>query len=180
MELVCEKYNQKMAAEKAVCRHPKEYCKFRTSCMIHFMGGKDMIESSNEDSQGETKMIPLRFDKGNGLLPATVQDYKTGEVLMLAYINEQAWAKTLATGKAHYWSRSRNSLWLKGESSRHYQLIKDILVDCDEDTVIYKVEQLGGAACHTGYRTCFFRRVEDYELKVEGERIFDPEEVYNK
>ena len=169
-----------MAAEKAVCRHPKEYCKFRTSCMIHFMGGKDMIESSNEDSQGKAKMIPLRFDKGNGLLPAIAQDYKTGEVLMMAYINEEAWAKTLTTGKAHYWSRSRNALWLKGESSRHYQLIKDILVDCDEDTVIYKVEQLGGAACHTGYRTCFFRRVEDAELKVEGERIFDPEEVYNK
>jgi len=101
-------------------------------------------------------------------------------VLMMAYINEQAWAKTLATGKAHYWSRSRNKLWLKGESSKHYQVIKDILVDCDEDTVIYKVEQLGGAACHTGYRTCFYRRVEDAGLKVEGERIFDPEEVYSK
>jgi phosphoribosyl-AMP cyclohydrolase len=144
------------------------------------MGGKEAAEPSNEDSQDEVKMIPLRFDKGNGLLPAIAQDYKTGEVLMMAYINEEAWAKTLATGKAHYWSRSRNALWLKGESSRHYQLIKDILVDCDSDTVIYKVEQLGGAACHTGYRTCFFRRVEDSELKVEGERIFDPEEVYNK
>ena len=134
----------------------------------------------DEDSQDEAKMIMLRFDKGNGLLPAIAQDYKTGEVLMMAYINEQAWAKTLATGKAHYWSRSRNKLWLKGESSKHYQVIKDILVDCDEDTVIYKVEQLGGAACHTGYRTCFYRRVEDAGLKVEGERIFDPEEVYSK
>jgi phosphoribosyl-AMP cyclohydrolase len=180
MELVCEKYNQKMAAENAVCRHPQEYCKFRTSCMIHFIGGKDMSGPPDEDSQDEAKMIMLRFDKGNGLLPAIAQDYKTGEVLMMAYINEQAWAQTLATGKAHYWSRSRNKLWLKGESSKHYQVIKDILVDCDEDTVIYKVEQIGGAACHTGYRTCFYRRVQDAALKVEGERIFDPEEVYSK
>ena len=178
--MVCEKYNQKMTAEKAVCGHPLEYCKFRTSCMIHFMEGNETTESPNEDFQDKAKMILLRFDKGKGLLPAIAQDYKTGEVLMMAYINEEAWAKTLATGKAHYWSRSRNALWLKGESSRHYQLIKAILVDCDEDTVIYQVEQLGGAACHTGYRTCFFRRVEDAELKVEQERIFDPEEVYNK
>jgi phosphoribosyl-AMP cyclohydrolase len=180
MELVCEKYKEKMTADTARCRHPKEYCKFRTSCIIHFMGGQEREEAPKAEIRDEAKIIPLRFDKGDGLLPAIAQDYQTGEVLMLAYINEEAWARTLATGKAHYWSRSRNTLWLKGESSKHYQLIKDILVDCDADTVIYRVEQLGGAACHTGYRTCFFRRVDGAGLQVVGERIFDPEEVYHK
>jgi phosphoribosyl-AMP cyclohydrolase len=124
--------------------------------------------------------IELAFAKdANGLLPAIVQEYQTGEILMLAYINQLAWEKTLETGKAHYWSRSRNSLWLKGESSGHVQLIKEILVDCDQDTVIYKVEQLGGAACHTGYRSCFYRKVSDHELVVhEQERVFDPSAVY--
>lgn len=125
-------------------------------------------------------MDTLRFDKGNGLLPAIVQDYNSNEVLMVAYINEEAWQKTLATGKAHYWSRSRNKIWLKGESSKHYQMIKEILVDCDEDTVVYKVEQLGDAACHKGYRSCFFRRVEGDLFKVKDEPVFDPREVYKK
>ena len=126
------------------------------------------------------KMINLRFDKGGGLLPAIAQDYATGQVLMLAYINEEAWQKTLETGKAHYWSRSRNKLWLKGESSQHVQLIKEILVDCDEDTVVFKVEQLGGAACHKGYPSCFFRTVTGDELKKNQEPVFDPQEVYKK
>jgi phosphoribosyl-AMP cyclohydrolase len=125
-------------------------------------------------------MIELAFAKdANGLLPAIVQDHQTGEVLMLAYINKLAWQKTLETGKAHYWSRSRGSLWLKGETSGHVQLIKEILVDCDQDTVVYKVEQLGGAACHTGYRSCFYRKVNGDQLTVhEPERIFDPAAVY--
>jgi phosphoribosyl-AMP cyclohydrolase len=125
-------------------------------------------------------MIELAFAKdANGLLPAIVQDHQTGEVLMLAYINKLAWQKTLETGKAHYWSRSRGSLWLKGETSGHVQLIKEILVDCDQDTVVYKVEQLGGAACHTGYRSCFYRKVNGDQLTVhEAERIFDPAAVY--
>jgi len=127
-------------------------------------------------------MIELAFHKDkNGLLPAVVQDYCTGEVLMLAYINQLAWDKTLATGKAHYWSRSRKQLWLKGETSGHVQLIKEILVDCDQDTVIYKVEQLGGAACHTGYRSCFYQKVAGDELVVHEEhRVFDPAAVYKK
>ncbi len=125
-------------------------------------------------------MAELRFDKGGGLLPVIAQDYKSGEVLMLAYINEEAWEKTLATGKAHYWSRSRNKLWLKGESSNHVQLVKEILVDCDEDTVVYKVEQLGGAACHKGYRSCFFRHVEGNKFIIKDKPVFDPQEVYNK
>lgn len=124
-------------------------------------------------------MIELNFTKSeNGLLPAIVQDYKTGEVLMLAYINDLAWQKTLETGKGHYWSRSRQKLWLKGESSGHVQLVKEIYVDCDEDTVVYKVEQIGGAACHKGYKSCFFRTVEDGSLVVNSEKVFDPEKVY--
>lgn len=126
-------------------------------------------------------MIELDFAKdGEGLLPAIVQDAASGEVLMLAYINKQAWEKTLATGKAHFWSRSRQKLWLKGESSGHVQLIREILIDCDQDTVVFKVEQLGGAACHKGYRSCFFRRLEGDELQTIGERIFDPAAVYGK
>jgi phosphoribosyl-AMP cyclohydrolase len=125
-------------------------------------------------------MIELAFEKDkNGLVPAIVQDYQSGEILMLAYINKIAWEKTLETGKAHYWSRSRNSLWLKGETSGHVQIIKDIFIDCDEDTVVFKVEQLGGAACHTGYRSCFYRKVTGNGLTVhEQERVFDPAAVY--
>lgn len=124
-------------------------------------------------------MIELNFAKSEqGLLPAIAQDHKTGEVLMLAYINREAWEKTLATGKAHYWSRSRGKIWLKGESSGHVQMVKDILVDCDADTVVFKVEQLGGAACHKGYGSCFFRRVEGNGLTVAGEPVFDPAKVY--
>jgi len=123
----------------------------------------------------------LDFAKGDGLLPAIVQDHKTNEILMMAYINAESWRKTIATGKAHFWSRSRNKLWLKGESSGHVQMIKEILVDCDEDTVIFKVEQLGGAACHKGYASCFFRRVEsENSFVVQAEPVFDPEEVYKK
>ena len=127
-------------------------------------------------------MIELAFKKDpKGLLPAIVQDVASGEVLMLAYINQLAWEKTLATGKAHYWSRSRNSLWLKGESSGHVQLIREILVDCDQDTVVYKVEQLGGAACHTGYRSCFYRKVSGDALEIhENEKVFDPDKVYGQ
>jgi phosphoribosyl-AMP cyclohydrolase len=126
-------------------------------------------------------MISLNFTKStDGLLPAIVQDYQTNEVLMLAYINKQAWEKTLETGKAHYWSRSRNKLWLKGETSGHVQNIHHILVDCDDDTVVYKVEQLGGAACHTGHRSCFFRQLNGDNLVTKEEKIFDPAIVYGK
>ncbi len=125
-------------------------------------------------------MVDLDFEKGGGLLPAIVQDFDSGEVLMLAYINEEAWRKTLETGKAHYWSRSRNNIWLKGESSHHVQLVKDVLVDCDEDTVVFKVEQLGGAACHKGYRSCFFRRIDEGGLAVKDEMFFDPAGVYKR
>jgi len=118
------------------------------------------------------------FDKGGGLLPAIAQDFTTGEVLMLAWINREAWEKTLATGKAHYFSRSRRKIWLKGETSGHVQLVKEILIDCDNDTVLYKVEQRGGAACHTGHRSCFYRRVTGEGVELVAERVFDPAEVY--
>lgn len=125
--------------------------------------------------------IELDFEKSkDGLLPAIVQNSSNGEVLMLAYINKESWNKTLETGKAHFWSRSRQQLWLKGESSGHVQLVKEILIDCDLDTVVFKVEQLGGAACHKGYASCFYRMVADDELRIISERVFDPEVVYKK
>ena len=122
----------------------------------------------------------LDFKKNDGLIPAIVQDWKTGEVLMMAYLNEEAWQATLATGKATYFSRSRNRLWIKGEESGHVQHIHEIRVDCDEDTVLFKVEQVGAAACHAGYRSCFYRRVENGSLTIVDAKVFDPEEVYNK
>jgi len=126
-------------------------------------------------------MLKLDFSKSaDGLIPAIAQDWQTGDVLMLAYINEEAWQKTLETGVATYWTRSRKKLWVKGESSGHIQRIKEILVDCDLDTVVFKVEQVGGAACHEGYRTCFFRKVGDDRLEVIGERVFDPDQVYGQ
>ncbi|MGD1153133.1 MAG: phosphoribosyl-AMP cyclohydrolase [Syntrophales bacterium] len=123
-------------------------------------------------------MIEIDFEKGNGLVPVIVQDADTGEVLMLAYMNRDAWLKTRQTGKATYWSRSRNELWVKGETSGHIQIVEEILVDCDSDTVLLKVRQAGGAACHTGYRSCFYRRVVNEKTEVIGERIFKPEDVY--
>ncbi len=111
---------------------------------------------------------------GEKLIPAVAQDWKTGEVLMLAYMNDEALKKTRETGTAHYWSRSRKKLWLKGESSGHFQRVKEIRVDCDQDTVLLLVEQEGGA-CHTGYRSCFYRTIDG---KVVGEKVFEPDDVY--
>ena len=125
-------------------------------------------------------MIELDFNKMGGLAPAIVQDNETGEVLMLAFMNKEAWEATLKTGKATFWSRSRNQLWVKGETSGHVQLVKEIRVDCDDDTVVLKVEQLGGAACHKGYKSCFYRKVENDQLTVTDEPVFDPSEVYKK
>ena len=125
--------------------------------------------------------MKLDFEKTNGLIPAIAQDFTTGEVLMLAYINEEAWLETLSTGKAVYFSRSRNKLWRKGEESGNVQLVKEIRVDCDADTVIFMVEQIGGAACHTGHRSCFYTQVNaDGSTKELNAPVFDPEKVYNK
>lgn len=125
-------------------------------------------------------MTEPNFEKGKGLVPAVVQDYETGEVLMVAYMNRESWLKTLETGKAHYWSRSRQSLWLKGETSGNFQIVREVRIDCDEDTVLLKIDQLGGAACHTGHRSCFYRMMNDGEgdFVVVGEKVFDPKEVY--
>ena len=123
-------------------------------------------------------MIEINFEKGSGLVPVVVQDVDTGEVLMLAYMNRDAWLKTRRTGKATYWSRSRNELWVKGETSGHIQHVEEILLDCDSDTVLLKVRQTGGAACHTGYRSCFYRRVVNEKTEIIGKRIFKPEDVY--
>ena len=123
-------------------------------------------------------MIEPNFAKGDGLVPAIVQDAETKEVLMLAYMNSQSWEATLQTGKATYWSRSRQALWLKGETSGHFQLIKAVFIDCDDDTILLQVKQLGEAACHTGYKSCFYRKLSGKDFVVVGEKFFNPEEVY--
>ncbi len=122
--------------------------------------------------------MELRFDKMGGLIPAIVQDSDTGDVLMLAFMNEAAWRHTLETGLATYYSRSRDTLWVKGKTSGHVQKVKEICVDCDDDTVLLKVEQVGGAACHTGYRSCFYKKIENGSVRIIGEPVFDPKEVY--
>ena len=123
-------------------------------------------------------MIALDFKKFGGLIPTIVQDSETGEVLMLAFMNEDAWRETLRTGRATYWSRTRQELWVKGRTSGNVQWVREIRIDCDDDTVLLKVHQVGKAACHTGYRSCFFKKVEGNSVRVVGEKIFDPKEVY--
>jgi phosphoribosyl-AMP cyclohydrolase len=126
-------------------------------------------------------VVKLAFEKTGGLIPAIAQDYETGEILMLAYMNQEAWEQTLHTGKATYFSRSRQKLWVKGNTSGNLQVVKNIRVDCDDDTVLLEVEQLGGAACHTGHRSCFFKRIQrDGSIDIVGKPVFDPKEVYGK
>ncbi len=125
-------------------------------------------------------MIKIDFEKTGGLIPVIAQDYSSGTVLMLAYMNRETWELTLKTGIVHYWSRSRNKIWKKGESSGNVQEVKEIRIDCDNDTVLIKVNQIGKAACHDGYESCFYRVVRDGNLVVDGERVFDPEQVYGE
>lgn len=125
-------------------------------------------------------MVTLDFEKTGGLIPAIVQDADTGEVLMLAYMNREAWETTQKTGKATFYSRSRNALWVKGETSGHIQQVREIRIDCDADTVLLKVVQIGGAACHTGHRSCFYTRIDDGVATVTETPVFDPKEVYRK
>jgi phosphoribosyl-AMP cyclohydrolase len=125
-------------------------------------------------------MQTIDFEKGGGLVPVIVQDYRSREVLMVAYMNREAWEKTQETGKAHYYSRSRNGPWFKGEESGNFQEVRDVYIDCDNDTILLQVEQIGGAACHEGYRSCFFRQRADGDWKVIAERVFDPKQVYKK
>ena len=116
------------------------------------------------------------------LIPVIAQDAATGDVLMLAYMNEEAYRETLRTQRVCYFSRSRNKLWRKGEESGNVQKLRSVYFDCDADTLLVKVEQVGGAACHEGYKSCFFRKVDPGTgvVTVKGERVFDPKKVYNK
>ena len=116
------------------------------------------------------------------LIPVIAQDDETGDVLMLAYMNREAYDETLRTGRVCYWSRSRGKLWRKGEESGNVQEMQSVYLDCDADTLLVKVRQIGGAACHKGYRSCFFRKIDPQTGAVEtiGERVFDPAEVYKK
>lgn len=123
----------------------------------------------------------LNFDKAGGLVCAIAQDADTGTVLMVAWMNEEAFRETVRTRRAVYFSRSRNRLWRKGEESGNVQEVRSIAVDCDADAVLLKVKQIGGAACHEGYESCFFRELTgEEELRVVGERVFDPKMVYAK
>src|SRR4051794_35618144 len=117
--------------------------------------------------------MKIDFDKTGGLVPAIAQDADTGVVLMLAWMNREAYEETRRTGRACYFSRSRNKLWRKGEESGHVQEVRGIYLDCDADTILLKVHQIGGAACHEGYQSCFFRQVKGDSLEVVGERVFD-------
>ena len=128
----------------------------------------------------DSQLEGLKFD-GKGLIPAIVQDAATGEVLMMAWMNREALEKTVRTGQTHFFSRSRNQLWLKGESSGHAQKVKSISTDCDQDVLLVRVEQTG-AACHEGYYSCFFRQYQagGKDWKIVGEKKFEPEKVYKK
>ena len=117
------------------------------------------------------------FSRGGGLLPVIAQDFATGDVLMLAWMNEAAFAETVRTGQAVYFSRSRNRLWLKGEESGHVQTVRSIYIDCDADTILLKVEQ-AGVACHEGYRSCFFREITPDGARVVLQRLADPQQIY--
>ena len=121
---------------------------------------------------GMINLADLKYE--NGLIQAIAQDYQTGEVLMCAYMNREAIEKTIETGHAHYWSRSRSKLWKKGESSGHLQIVHEIRIDCDMDALLLRIEQIGGA-CHTGFRSCFYRNIKG---DVVGKKVFEPDEVY--
>ncbi|MDV7349037.1 phosphoribosyl-AMP cyclohydrolase [Halorubrum distributum] len=125
------------------------------------------------DADAETEPIDVDFGE-EGLVPAVAQDADSGEVLMLAYVSPEALSRTRETGEAHYYSRSREELWHKGDTSGHTQTVREVRVDCDADTLLYLVDQEGGA-CHTGHRSCFHRTIDGEHV---GERVFDPDEVY--
>lgn len=124
--------------------------------------------------------VKINFEKGKGLIPVIIQDYKSGKVLMLGYMNEEAFNKTLTSKKVHFYSRTRNKLWMKGETSGHFLIVKEIYIDCDEDTLLIKAEALG-PTCHEGYFSCFFRKLTDDEkFEIVEKQLIKPEEVYGK
>jgi phosphoribosyl-AMP cyclohydrolase len=122
--------------------------------------------------------MQLDYSKLDGLLPAVIQDARSGRVLMVGFMNEEAFRRTVATGYATFYSRSRNKLWMKGESSGHRLVVKEISTDCDNDTVLVKVEAQGPGVCHEGYESCFFRTLEDGRWVVSEDRAYDPDDVY--
>jgi len=137
-------------------------------------------ENPQQAIPGTPESMP-NFSLGTaGLLPAIAQDFTTGDVLMLAWMNAESYSETLRTGKAVYYSRSRGRLWFKGEESGHEQIVKAIYIDCDADTILLKVEQIGGAACHEGFHSCFFRQVTEHGLQIVGQQVFDPSKVYKQ
>jgi phosphoribosyl-AMP cyclohydrolase len=127
----------------------------------------------------KTDLSGIKYD-ADGLVPVIAQDHKDGTVLMMAYMNKESLELTLKTGRATYWSRSRKKLWKKGEESGNFQAVKGLYKDCDGDTLLVKIDQIGGAACHTGHRSCFFSQEEKGGWKVVGKPLFNPEEVYKK
>jgi len=129
---------------------------------------------------GNSKFEAPAFSGSDGLVTVVTQDASTGQVLMVAHMNREAWDETLASGQAVYYSRARGRLWRKGEESGNIQRVREIFVDCDADAVLLKVDQVGGAACHEGYATCFFRQMTREGLKIVAERVFDPAQVYGK
>ena len=124
--------------------------------------------------------MELDFEKMGGLVPSIIQDAESGKVLMLAYMDPIAWAKTLETKKTWFYSRSRKKYWMKGEESGNVQHVKEVYFDCDKDTILIKVEQVGKAACHVGYKSCFYRKIDGNQVVITDEKIFDPEKVYKK
>ncbi len=133
-----------------------------------------------DTTHGATDALQIDFAKGDGLIPVIAQDADDGMVLMLGYMNEESYKKTLALGEMVYWSRSRGKLWHKGETSGHVQKVIELLIDCDEDTIVARVQQIGGAACHRGYRSCFYRRIHnDGSAEIISDTVFDPNDVYN-
>jgi len=137
-----------------------------------------MNSEANPESADPVSIVD--FAKGDGLVAAIAQDDTSGEILMVAYMNEEALRRTLELGEVVYWSRSRQKFWHKGEESGNVQRLKGIYVDCDGDALLLRVEQVGGAACHTGKRNCFFRRIDEGRIEDVGVQVFDPDEVYKK
>jgi phosphoribosyl-AMP cyclohydrolase len=152
-----------------------------------FRGGRSSDNLQNRNWKGRPPKhlagflllaMNLDFQKSGGLVTAVIQDHSSGRVLMVGYMNDEAFRLTVATGYATFYSRSRKKLWMKGESSGHRLAVKEISTDCDRDAVLIQVELLGPGACHKGYRSCFFRRLENGEWRVAEERTYDPSAIY--
>ncbi len=169
---------------RTASKHPTDTAQSRRPPPSNLViaGGTEYHLNGLGDSLAVVEILELQpnFEKLNGMVPAIAQDVETGEVLMLAWMNREAFEETLRTRRACYYSRSRDRLWRKGEESGHVQDVEAIYVDCDADTILLKVRQHGGAACHEGYKSCFFRELDGDQTRIVGERVFDPGLVYAK